>query len=91
MPRYAQLERSDVGGNTGDLVPLMREHTPRELPKVFSDSDPHPKSQTVAEFASQVRSVAYAPDGNSFAMADTTGKRVRIFRYRDRQVPKGVD
>lgn len=73
------------------VLPVEAEHTPREPPKVFSDSDPHPKSQTVVEFATQVRSVAYAPDGNSFAMADTTGKRVRIFRYLDREVPKGMD
>ena len=36
----------------------------------------------MSEFHQQVRSVAYAPDGCSFAMADTGGKRVRIFRYK---------
>ena len=64
--------------------------TQRERPKVFSDSDPHPRSQTVTGFASQVRG-AYAPDGLSFAVADTTGKRVRIFRYLNHEVAKGVD
>ena len=83
---YAPLERGDSGGD----VPLERELTLRELPKVFSDEDPHPRSQTVEEFEDQVRSVAYAPDGRSFAMADTNGKRVRIFRYRDRKIADGA-
>lgn len=48
---------------------------------IFSDAEPHPKSQTMEGFKHQVRGVAYAPDGNSFAMADTNGQRVCIYRY----------
>ena len=42
--------------------PSERETTQRERPKVFSDSDPHPRSQTVTEFASESDASASAED-----------------------------
>jgi WD40 repeat protein len=60
---------------------VARSTTQLSSQSIFSDAEPHPKSQTMQGFKQQVRGVAYAPDGNSFAMADTNSHRVRIYRY----------